>query len=102
MEYVYFSTNNGKLVTNWDIAKAATIVNGKEIGGNELEQVRKYAKSCKGIKKEIKNPSIKYLLAHGDKYTAIKIYYRRHPEKTLKEARDVIEEILRKMNGVDG
>lgn len=101
MEHIYFTTYDNKLVTNWDIVKAAMIVNGKEIGGNELEQVRKYAKSCKGIKKEIKNPSIKYLLAHGDKYTAIKIYYRRHPEKTHKEARDVIEEILKNMNSED-
>lgn len=102
MEYIYFSMDDGKLVTNWDIAKAAQIVSGYDVDGGNLEFIRSYAKSCKGIKREIKHPSVKYLLTHGDKVRAIQIYYRCHPEKTLKEARDVIEEILRKMNGVDG
>lgn len=57
MENIYFTTTNGTLVNNYDIAKTA-IINGDYIDDNNFEEVRKYASNCKGIVREIK-PSIK-------------------------------------------
>ena len=49
---IYFTTTSGKLVTNHDIAKAA-IINGDIVDEYDLDNVRKYASTCKGIVKEI-------------------------------------------------
>ena len=92
---IYFTTTNGKLVTNHDIAKAA-IINGDCIDWYNLDEVRKYASTCKGVVKEI-NPSIKVCLQNGDKITAVKLYYYRHPGITLKDAKNVIDNMEAKM-----
>ena len=92
---IYFTTTSGKLVTNHDIAKAA-IINGDTVDGYNLDDVRKYASTCKGIVKEI-NPSIKVCLQNGDKITAVKLYYYRHHGITLKDAKNVIDEMDEKM-----
>ena len=92
---IYFTTTRGKLVTNHDIAKAATI-NGDTIDEYNLDDVRKYANTRKGIVKEI-NPSIKVCLQNGDKITAVKLYYYRHPGITLKDAKNVIDDVEEKM-----
>lgn len=96
MNDIYFTTTSGKLITNHDIAKAA-IINGDTVDAYNLDDVRKYASTCKGIVKEI-NPSIKVCLQNGDRSTAIKLYYRRHPEITIKDAQKVINEMEEKMN----
>ena len=92
---IYFTTTNGKLVTNHDIAKAA-IINGDCIDWYNLDEVRKYASTCKGVVKEI-NPSIKVCLQNGDKITAVKLYYYRHPGITLKDAKNVHDKMEAKM-----
>ena len=92
---IYFTTMSGKLVTNHDIAKAA-IINGDIVDEYDLDNVRKYASTCKGIVKEI-NPSIKVCLRNGDKITAVKLYYYRHPGITLKDAKNVIDDMEEKM-----
>ena len=96
MNDIYFTTTSGKLVTNHDIAKAA-IINGDNVVEYDLNDVRKYARTCKGIVKEI-NPSIKICLQNGDRSTAIKLYYLRHPGITLKDAQKIINEMEDKMN----
>ena len=96
MNDIYFTTTSGKLVTNHDISKAA-IINGDNVVEYDLNDVRKYAKTCKGIVKEI-NPSIKICLQNGDRSTAIKLYYLRHPGITLKDAQKIINEMEDKMN----
>lgn len=58
---IYFTTKNGKLINNHDIAKAA-IINGDCVDAFDLDAIRKYAGTCKGIIKEI-NPSIRGVLA---------------------------------------
>lgn len=93
---IYFTTTSGKLVDNYDIAKAA-IINGDTIDEYDFDDVRKYAATCKGIIKEI-NPSIKVCLQNGDRITAIKLYYLRHPGIALKDARNAIDEMEEKMN----
>ena len=57
----------------------------------ELEE-----EACKGIVKEI-NPSIKVCLQNGNKTTAVKLYYYRHPGITVKDALNVINEMEEKM-----
>ena len=61
-----------------------------------FDDVRKYAATCKGIIKEI-NPSIKVCLRNGDRVTAIKLYYLRHPGIGLKEAKDAVDMIEARM-----
>ena len=95
MNNIYFTTTIGKLVTNHDIAKAA-IINGDTVDEYNLDNVRKYASTCKGIVKEI-NPSIKVCLYNGDQITAIKLYYYRHPGIGLKDAKNAIEDMEAKM-----
>ena len=92
---IYFTTTNGKLVTNHDIVKAA-IINGDCIDEYNLDEVRKYASTCKGVVKEI-NPSIKVCLQNGDKITAVKLYYYRHPGIGLKDAKNIIDDMEAKM-----
>lgn len=92
---IYFTTTSGKLVNNYDIAKAA-IINGDTVGEYNFDDVRKYAVTCKGIIKEI-NPSIKVCLQNGDRITAIKLYYFRHHGIALKDARNAIDEMEEKM-----
>lgn len=91
---IYFTTTSGKLVNNYDIAKAA-IINGDTVDGCNFDDVRKYAATCKGIIKEI-NPSIKVCLRNGDRVTAIKLYYLRHPGIALKDAKNAINEMEEK------
>ena len=95
MNDIYFTTTSGKLITNYDIAEAA-IINGDTVDAYNLDDVRKYASTCKGIIKEI-NPSIKVCLQNGDRSAAIKLYYRRHPGITIKDAQKVINEMEEKM-----
>lgn len=92
---IYFTTTSGKLVNNYDIAKVA-IINGDTVDEYNFDDVRKYAATCKGIIKEI-NPSIKVCLRNGDRVTAIKLYYLRHPGIALKDARNAIDMIEAKM-----
>ena len=92
---IYFTTTSGKLVNNYDIAKAA-IINGDTVDGYNLDDVRKYASTCKGVVKEI-NPSIKVCLQNGDKITAVKLYYYRHPGIALKDAKNIIDDMEAKM-----
>ena len=95
MNDIYFTTTSGKLVTNHDIAKVA-IINGDTVDEYNLDEVRKYASTCKGIIKEI-NPSIKVCLQNGDKITAVKLYYYRHHGITLNDAKNVIDDMEAKM-----
>lgn len=93
---IYFGTTNGRLIDNFDVAKAAFIVEGKRIEYSDHDAIRQYAASCKGIKKEIENPSVKYLVKRGFKFQAIKVYKQSHPEMSLGEVKEIIEKIAQK------
>lgn len=90
---IYFAVTNGSLIDNYEIARMALVVSGKYIRHNDFESIRKYATHCNGIKKELPNPSVKYLVKHGFKIQAVKIYYDRHPELGLKGSKEVIDKI---------
>lgn len=96
---IYFTTTNGKLVTNKDIVTTA-IVNGHYIDMDNIDDIRKYAKACNGIVKEI-NPSIKVCLQNGEKVLAIKLYYNRHPGISLLEAKTAIDKMEEKMKKIN-
>ena len=98
MNKIYFATRNGGLVNNYDISKAALIVENKTIDGNNFDEVREFAKNCKGIKKEIENPSVRYLLKRGLKVQAVKIYYDKHPELGFEKSREIVDAIEAKMS----
>ena len=93
MNDIYFGTIDGGLITNFELVNMAKIVDGKEIDYNDLEAVREYANTCKGIEGEVKHPSIRFLLEHGQKVKAVQIYYRRHPELGLKGSKEVIDKM---------
>lgn len=94
MNDIYFGTIDGGLITNFELANMAKVVSGNEIDYNDLESVREYAKTCKGIKGEVKHPSIRFLLKHGQKVKAVKVYYSRHPELGLKGSKEVIDKMV--------
>lgn len=93
---IYFKTTQNKLVTNHDIAKVATIW-GDILDAYDYDAVRNYAKRCKGIVKEIKNPSIKVCLQNRDLVLAVKLYYYRHLETSLSEAKRIIDKMYEDM-----
>ena len=93
---IYFATTDGSLVTNRDVAKMAFVVDGDYVDENNLNEIREYAKKCKGILKEV-NPSIKVCLRNHEKVKAIRIYYDRHPEIGLVKAKEAVELIEAKM-----
>lgn len=90
-EYIYFETKDSGIVDHCDIIKMAKIVSGEDISINDLEAIREYAKSCKGIEKEIKNPSIEYFLERGEKVKAVQAYRRIHVGMGYKEAKDIVD-----------
>lgn len=94
---IYFSANDGTLFTNRDLAKMYFAINGIHIKHDDLETIRKFAASCKGILKEV-NPSIKICLKNGEKVKAVKIYYDRHPGISLKEAKSIIDDMEKNMD----
>lgn len=91
-DYIYFATIDGGLIDNYDVVKMAKVVHGKDFLASDFESVRGYAKTCKGIKKEI-NPSIKYLLEHNKKVKAIQIYRRKHEGMGLREAKEIVDKM---------
>lgn len=97
-EYIYFGTVDGGLIDHYEIVRIAKIASALKLCVNDFEAIRAYAGTCKGIKKEIKKPSVKFLLEHGEKVKAIQIYYRQHEGIGLKEAKDIIDKMEEKMN----
>lgn len=84
---IYFGTTDGGIVDNLDIAKAAKIFTDADIDYEDLDRIRCVARmACKGITREIENPSVKYLVANGFKTKAVSLWHDKHPGTTLKEA----------------
>ena len=93
---IYFATVGGSLVTNREVARMAFVVNGDYVDEDNLDEVREYAKKCRGIIKEV-NPSIKVCLRNHEKVKALMIYRDRHPGISLREAKKAIDLIEVKM-----
>jgi|GEM_PF-2868924 len=88
---IYFGLVGGGTITQFELGVAARI-NGEKLNIHNDKAVREYAAKCPGITKEIEHPSIKYLLTHGNKRLAIKVYYDRYRNKgiTFKQAKDKV------------
>ena len=106
MEYIYFATQKDGLVDNYEIARMYELLNGSHIFADDFAVIRAFAKTCKGIKKEIKKPSIDFILMRAvkdefgfgtsEKALAMKLYRREH-DCTLREAKDYIDTKFDKM-----
>lgn len=90
---IYFGTTDGDLLSNYEVARIARVVYDSVIDYRDFEAVRAFAKLCKGITKEIKNPSVKFLIEHGHKVKAMRILRERNPEMSMVEARNFIDEL---------
>ena len=98
MEKIYFAGTDGDTYDNYDISKAVRIFNGKHIDAENFMEIRKFAKKCRGIKCELKNPPIEYFIGKGNIVKAIRLYYDTHPGVTLAEAKDFVYEMRDIMN----
>ena len=97
MNKIYFVTINGNVINNDGIARLAMLHDGEPIMSNDYYRVRKYAETCKGIVKEIKNPSVEYLLRRGYRASAIGVYRDKHPELSFVAVKKAINRIEEKM-----
>jgi len=93
MNYIYFETMDGGMVTNYNLITMAMVVEGKALDAEDLDSVREYAKSCKGIKGEIKNPSVETFVRCGEYVKAVQYLSRTNPEIDVKEAKALVDEI---------
>lgn len=93
----YFATKKGDLIDNYQLAGMAAVVDGEHINAENKDEVRTYATLCKGIAKEVKNPSVKYCLKNGNKVMAIRLYYEKHKDLGLVKCRDIVNEMEEKL-----
>lgn len=88
---IYFATFDGALLDNHYIARLGALKDGKLVDAEDLGYIREIAASFKGIKKEVQNPSVNYLLKIGRKYSALRLFRDRHPELSLVQAKEAID-----------
>ena len=96
MEHLYFATKDNDIVTNDDIARIMFLVNGRIADPDDYVEIRGFANRMKGLVKELEHPSVKFLIEHGRKITAVKVYSYIH-DCTLREAHDAVERIAEKI-----
>ena len=97
MKKIYFKTIDDTLIDNYKLAEIFRIICGKAIDPDDWLFIRTFAAKCDGIVKEIKKPSVRYLLKRGQKYRAIALYHDLHPDCTLAKAREIVEEMEKEM-----
>lgn len=97
MDKIYFGTKDGDLLYDYEIRHIAFILSGEDIPYGDKEKIREFAKTCKGIKEEIKKPLVEYLVNHGHKAKATMIYKEKNPGISVKEAKDIIDAMEEKL-----
>lgn len=102
MEEVYFGTKDGDLIDRYEISKIAYLTTGIRISTDDISSIREFSKTCKGISGEIKRPSVKWLVQHGHKVKAVKIYYKIHSGISLKEAKEIVDSMEEKCRNSKG
>lgn len=95
---IYFELMDGSLIDNYQLANIAYICSGHKIAPTDFDSLRAVSLMCDGIKREIKNPSIKYQLKLGNRVTAIKLYRDRHPDCSVRQAYDTINRMAEQFN----
>lgn len=94
----YFELKNGEFVDSDYLAKVIYICMGEELPANTsvaLNVIRDVLPLLLGVKREIEKPSVKYLIRHGQKTAAIKLYRDLHPECSLQHAYETINHMER-------
>ncbi len=104
---LFFALKDGNLVTDSDIVKSYYLLTGEKIVSYLMDEKEYDDKLLKIIKKfphvshQVKSPSVKVLLANGDKVMAIKVMYERDKKTkgyaSLVKAKEKVEKIERKM-----
>lgn len=94
---IYFTTINGNVINNFGLARLAMLRDGELIASNDYDRLREYAETCKGVIKEIENPSVEHLLRCGYRSSAINVYKDKHPELSYMAVRNAIDRIEYKM-----
>lgn len=88
---IYFTTYDGALLDNNYIAYLGALKDGKSVDAEDFDYIREIAASFKGIKKEVKNPSVNYLLKTGRKYSALRLFRDRYPDLSFTQAKEAID-----------
>lgn len=95
---IYFELFDHDLVSGTKLRETMKIMIGYEDHYFTDGEVREFARiRCKGIRGEIKYPSVTKLLEYGHKTTAIFLYYKETPNVSLLEARDHINNLMEYM-----
>ncbi len=89
---LYFSTKDNDIVFSADVVKAYYLKTGIKIDPNDVDRIRFVAVSMAGIERELKRPSPVFLVKHGHKCAAVRVYRDIH-NTTLREAHDAVEKI---------
>lgn len=97
---LYFATVNNGIVTNHDIARISFLMYGVILDDDNYLSIRKLAKNMKGILRELKHPSVKFLVEHGRPIAAVQLYKDLHGS-TLQEAHDAVKKMVENINAVD-
>lgn len=100
LKTIYFGLVDGGIITQYQLSIAARI-KGIELDLFDEKAVRNFAGTCPGISKEIKQPSIRYLLTHGDKIMATKRYHELNRDKGIGigEAKKYIDSLELSLKG---
>ncbi len=88
--------DNGPLYTSHDIIKMVQIRYGINVPFYDYKAIRKYAKACKGIEREILKPSVDYAIKQKRKVEAIKIY-RYLNDSSITDAHKYVEDRAAKL-----
>lgn len=92
MNKIFFITSYGTLVSAENIATAAMITDEIIINPLNHEEVRAYAARCKGIKEELKNPSIEDLVRYGNLVAAIEMLRSENPGMSYTSCAKIIND----------
>jgi hypothetical protein len=65
---------------------------GEKIDCDDADKIRLFASSMAGIERELKNPSVAFLVKHGRFVRAVKLYKHKY-DCTLREAHDAVSDI---------
>ena len=92
---IYFELINHDLITGTSLRNMMFVVNGYVSSYNDgNESVKNFARTCKGIIREVKPPSVTKLLEYGFYHSAVRLYYKEHPGISLVEARNHVEKLM--------
>lgn len=95
---IYFELNNHDLITGTKLRFMMYVIGDVPEYWNVSDtELRKFAKNCKGILRELEKPSVVDLIKYGFKSTAIQVYYKETPNVSLLDAKKYIDELALKM-----